>query len=288
MTGYGRASETFEGVTITVELKSVNNRYLDCTVKAGRQYLFLEEPVKKATSGVVSRGRLDIFVTVDESNSEDTYVKLNKNIFEAYLTSFRKMCADYNLRDDISVTSIARFPDVVEIIKGDTDIEKLTSNVLIVLSKALDDFNTMRIHEGEQMKQDIKSRAETIEKLVDDVIKRAPDSVKAYRQRIEETMRELLAGARYDETRLLMETALYADRCCVDEETVRLQSHIAQLYDILERDEPVGRKLDFLLQEFNREVNTIGSKCVDIDITSNVLEIKAELEKIREQIQNIE
>ena len=288
MTGYGRASELFEGVNITVELKSVNHRYFDCTVKTGRQYLFLEDPVKKAAAGIASRGKIDIFVTIDNSGSDDTVVKLNKNVFEAYLNGLREMCSEYNLKDDISVTSIARFPDVIEIERAELDAEKLTGDVLGVLSAALEDFNAMRIREGAKMKDDIKSRGDTIAALVAKIEERAPETVKDYRAKLEESIRELLNGASYDETRLLTETAIFADRCAVDEEIVRLKSHITQLNSMLEADEPVGRKLDFLIQEFNREANTIGSKCSDITITGHVLEIKAEIEKIREQVQNIE
>jgi len=288
MTGYGRASEEFDGVSITVELKSVNHRYFDCTVKTGRQYLFLEDPVKKAAAGIASRGKIDIFVTIDNSGSDDTVVKVNKNVFEAYLNGLREMCSEYNLKDDISVTSIARFPDVIEIERAELDSEKLTGDVLSVLKNALEDFNSMRIREGEKMKDDIKSRAVTIGERVAEIELRAPESVKDYRARLEENIRELLNGAQYDETRLLTETAIFADRCAVDEEIVRLKSHIVQLDTILASDEPVGRKLDFLVQEFNREANTIGSKCSDITITNHVLEIKAEIEKIREQVQNLE
>ncbi len=288
MTGYGRASDIFDGVNITVELKSVNHRYFDCTVKAGRQYMFLEDPVKKAAAGIASRGKIDIFVTIDNSGSDDTVVKVNKNVFEAYLNGLREMCAEYNLKDDISVTSLARFPDVIELERAELDADKLTADVLSVLKAALEDFNAMRIREGEKMKDDIRSRAETISERVDAIELRAPESVRDYRAKLEENIRELLNGAQYDETRLLTETAIFADRCAVDEEIVRLKSHIAQLKTILEADEPVGRKLDFLVQEFNRETNTIGSKCSDITITNYVLEIKAEIEKIREQVQNIE
>ena len=288
MTGYGRAQGSFEGRDITVEIRAVNHRYFDCTVKAGRLYGYLEDPVKKAAQARVARGKLDIFVTVDNSRSDDVTVECNTHVFEAYLNSMRAMCEKYSLRDDISVTSIGRYPEVFNVVARQADAEALTRDVLTVTGQALDEFDAMRAREGRKLCDDILSRCDTIEGMVDRIAVLAPGSVEAYRTRLEARIAELLDGAQYDEQRVITETAVFADRIAVDEELVRLKSHLSQARTMLASDTAIGRKLDFLVQEFNREANTIGSKANDLEITRTVVDIKAEIEKIREQVQNLE
>ena len=274
MTGYGRAVEELHGRTITVEVKSVNHRYFDCTVKSARMYSFLEDAVKKTAQACVSRGKLDVYVSVDDSHSDDVQVVFNEHIFEAYYRSMKEMAERYSLRDDISVTSLGRYPEVFSIEKKEADADELRADVITVTQKALLDFGAMRAREGERM--------------YDEIAARAPQLVEEYRERITQRIREILDGVQPDEGRLLTEAALFADRTAIDEELVRLKSHLAQLEDMLRDDVPVGRKLDFLVQELNRETNTIGSKANDLEITRTVVDIKAEIEKIREQVQNIE
>jgi len=288
MTGYGRATGEYSGRAITVEVKSVNHRFFDCTVKAPRFYTFLEDPIKKAAQNIVSRGKIDVFVSVDNSQSDDVEVKLNEHVFEAYLNGLRKMCDTYALRDDISAVSLARFPEVFSIEKKEADAEELTRDVLCVLEEALAGFTEMRKTEGAKMYDDISSRAETIRLATDAIEARMPQVAIDYRTKLETRIREMLADVQPDENRLLTEVAIFCDRIAVDEELVRLRSHLSQLHDMLLDDVPVGRKLDFLVQEINRETNTIGSKANDIEITKTVVDVKAEIEKIREQVQNIE
>ena len=288
MTGYGRAVEELHGRTITVEVKSVNHRYFDCTVKSARMYSFLEDAVKKTAQACVSRGKLDVYVSVDDSHSDDVQVVFNEHIFEAYYRSMKEMAERYSLCDDISVTSLGRYPEVFSIEKKEADADELRADVITVTQKALLDFGAMRAREGERMYDDISSRGKEIGRMVDEIAARAPQLVEEYRERITQRIREILDGVQPDEGRLLTEVALFADRTAIDEELVRLKSHLAQLEDMLCDDVPVGRKLDFLVQELNRETNTIGSKANDLEITRTVVDIKAEIEKIREQVQNIE
>ena len=288
MTGYGRAVDTMDGRTITVEVKSVNHRYFDCTVKASRMYGFLEDPVKKLSQNIISRGKVDIYVSVDNTQSEDVEVTPNRHVLGAYLESLRALCIEYRLRDDITITELARFPEAFTITKKETDADALTSGVITVLEQALNGFNTMREREGARMAADITARSQTILQLLSQIEERAPQSVAEYREKLEARIREYLGGVEPDEGRLLTEVALFADRVAIDEETVRLRSHFAQLEGMLIEGVPVGRKLDFLVQEMNREANTVGSKTNDLETTKKVVEIKAELEKIREQVQNIE
>ena len=288
MTGYGRAQGSFEGRDITVEIRAVNHRYFDCTVKAGRLYGYLEDPVKKAAQARVARGKLDIFVTVDNSRSDDVTVEANVHVFEAYLNSMREMCEKYALRDDISVTAIGRYPEVFSVVARQADAEELTRDVLTVTASALDEFDAMRAREGRRLCDDILSRCDAIDAMVDRIAVLAPKSVEAYRAKLEARISELLSGAQPDEQRIITETAVYADRIAIDEELVRLKSHLSQARGMLASNTAIGRKLDFLVQEFNREANTIGSKASDLEITCLVVDIKAEIEKIREQVQNLE
>ena len=288
MTGYGRAVQELHGRTVTVEIRSVNHRYFDCTVKTARIYAFLEDTVKKAVQNSVSRGKLDVSVTIDDSRSDDVQVVFNEHIFDAYYRSMQEMAKRYELRDDISVTAIGRYPEVFTIEKREADAEELRADVTTVTEQALVEFSAMRAREGAKMYEDISGRGAEIGKMVDTIAERAPKIVAEYRERITQRIREILEGVQPDEGRLLTEAALFADRTAIDEELVRLRSHLQQLEDMLRDDVPVGRKLDFLVQELNRETNTIGSKANDLTVTRIVVDIKSEIEKIREQVQNVE
>ncbi|MCB6364689.1 YicC family protein [Intestinibacillus massiliensis] len=288
MTGYGRARATLSDREITVELRAVNHRYFDCTVKAPRMYGFLEDPVKKAAGQRIARGKVDIFVSVNAVGGADTRIVLNDKVAEGYLEALTALRDRFGLRDDISVMSIAKLPDVLTAEKEEEDIEALKKDVLTVLGQAADEFDVMRGREGRKMAADVSGRMETILGLVAQVEERSPQCVQEYREKLEKRMREVLADSSIDPQRILTEAALFADKTAVDEETVRLRSHVHQLGLMLEEDAPVGRKLDFLVQEMNRESNTIGSKANDVQLANIVVSLKAEIEKIREQIQNIE
>ena len=288
MTGYGRASESLHMRTITVEVKSVNHRYLDCTVKTSRAYSFLEDAIKAAISGKVARGKVDVFVTIDNSESEDFAVKLNEPLLKGYLEVFDRLNAEYGIKNDISVTDVVRIPDILSVEKQEADAEELTADVVSVLELALSGHSEMREKEGGRLQEDISSRLSLIEKLAGSVEERSPQCVEEYREKLEARMKEVLESAMIEPQRILTEAAIFADKIAVDEETVRLHSHIAQFREMMRAGGPIGRKLDFLVQELNREVNTIGSKANDLQITSTVVDIKGEIEKIREQVQNIE
>ena len=288
MTGYGRGEAVRNGRPITVELRSVNNRYLDCTVKLPRMYVFAEDAIKSGVQERISRGKVDVFVTIGPSERGDVTVSVNRPVAEGYCAALRELRDLYELRDDISVSLLARFQDVFLVEKTQEDLEALTADLRAVLDLALDDFDAMRAREGEKLRSDVLGRADTIEALTAQVEARAPGIVADYRARLEAKMAEVLQKTQIDESRILSEAAIYADKTAVDEETVRLRSHLSQLRTLLDGDGPVGRKLDFLIQEFNREANTIGSKCSDVETARYVVDIKSEIEKIREQIQNIE
>lgn len=288
MTGYGRARMTLHERDITVELRSVNHRYLDVNVKAPRIYGFLEEAAKTAVSGLIARGKVDVFVSIDSTAAGDVRISLNHKIVESYLDALHEMRDKYEMADDISVMRVARLPDVFTSEKQEADAEELTADVLTVLRAAGADFCTMREREGLKMKEDILSRGQTILTLVSGVEERSPKAVAEYRAKLTARMNEVLSDTTIDPQRILAEAAVYADRTAVDEETVRLRSHIHQLDVMAAEQKPVGRKLDFLVQEMNREANTIGSKANDIELAKIVVDLKSEIEKIREQIQNIE
>ena len=289
MTGYGRGEETAQGTTVTVELRAVNNRYLDCTVKMPRTYIFAEDALKELVQSKVSRGKVDVFVNVAHEGGDDVTVTVNESLARAYVRAMlqlERLGAEEGNRtilSDYKTADLARFPD-----KKEEDQDQVKALLLAALDMALDDFNTMRAREGEKLKADILGRADTIESLTAKVEQRSPETVKEYRNRLEVKMQEVLQNTQIDESRLLTEAAIFADKVAVDEETVRLHSHLSQLRELLGKGGAVGRKLDFLIQEFNREANTIGSKCSDIQIARIVVDIKAEIEKIREQVQNIE
>ena len=288
MTGYGRAVETVNGREFTVELRSVNNRYLDCNVKMPRSVSFAEEAVKQAVKQAVSRGKVDVFISIKSENSDDTKISLNASVLEGYLSAMRQMVSEFGVRDDISVSTVSRLPEVFTVEKPEVDEEQLKSDLMSVVEKALEGYNAMRITEGKALDADLRSRGNTILELVSQVEAGNSQTVIDYRTRLENKLKEVLANTAIDESRILTEAAIFADKVAVDEETVRLRSHLQQMNTMLTGGGAVGRKLDFLLQEMNREANTIGSKCTDVRLARIVVDIKAELEKIREQTQNIE
>ena len=288
MTGYGRAVETVNGRQFTVELRSVNNRYLDCSVKAPRMLSFSEEVVKQAVKNSISRGKVDVFVTVHSESGLDATVKLNTAVVEGYLAAMNQMVESYPVANDISVSLLSRMPEVFSVEKPEVDEEQLLADLMGVVALALESFDAMRVAEGKALENDLRSRGATIESLVAQVEAGNAQTVVDYRHRLENKLKEVLASTNIDENRILTEAAIFADKVAVDEETVRLRSHLQQMYGMLTSGGAVGRKLDFLLQEMNREANTIGSKCTDVNLARVVVDIKAELEKIREQTQNIE
>ena len=288
MTGYGRCVETVNGREFTVEVRSVNNRYLDCTVKLPRSLTFAEETVKQAVKAAISRGKVDVFITVRSEGGMEAKVTLNAAMVEGYLAAMKQMVTDYGVTDDISVSLLARMNDVFSIEREEVDEEQLLSDLMGVVKQALENYNTMRCTEGKALENDLRSRGETILSLVSQVEAGNAQTVVDYRTRLENKLKEVLANTAIDESRILTEAAIFADKVAVDEETVRLRSHLQQMNNMLTTGGAIGRKLDFLLQEMNRESNTIGSKCTDVRLARIVVDIKAELEKIREQTQNIE
>ena len=289
MTGYGRAVETVNGREFTVELRSVNNRYLDCSVRLPRLVSFAEDAVKQAVKQSVSRGKVDVFISLrSESGAEETKVTLNEPVLTGYLAAMRQMTEKFGVTDDISVSTVSRLPEVFVIEKPEVDEEQLLADLMSVVNKALEGYDAMRCTEGQALDKDLRSRGQTILALVEQVEQGNAQTVIDYRARLEAKLREVLENTAIDESRILTEAAIFADKVAVDEETVRLRSHLEQMNTMLSGGGAVGRKLDFLLQEMNREANTIGSKCTDVKLARIVVDIKAELEKIREQTQNIE
>ena len=288
MTGYGRAVETVNGREFTVELRSVNNRYLDCSVRLPRMLSFAEDAVKQAVKGSISRGKVDVFITVRSEAGDEVQVTLNKSVLESYLSAMHQMVDEFGVADDISVSTVSRLPEVFVIEKPQVDEDQLMADLMGVVTKALEGYDAMRCTEGEALDRDLRSRGETILSLVAQVEEGNGKTVSDYRARLEAKIKEVLANTAIDESRILTEAAIFADKVAVDEETVRLRSHLKQMNTMLSGGGAVGRKLDFLLQEMNREANTIGSKCSDVALARIVVDIKAELEKIREQTQNIE
>ena len=288
MTGYGRAREMRNGRDITVEVRSVNNRYLDCTVKMPRAYIFAEDRMKARVQQAISRGKVDVFVTIDASAADAAVVAVNEPLARGYYDALTRLKTMFDLSGDITPEVLAKFPDVLAVTKAEEDVEAIAADICAVLDDALAAYNAMRAVEGGKLAADVAGRITTIEAVVGKVEERSPQTVAAYRQRLETKMQEVLQSTAIDESRILTEAAIFADKIAVDEETVRLRSHIAQLRAMLVSDEPVGRKLDFLIQEVNRECNTIGSKCNDLTIAQDVVNMKAEVEKIREQVQNME
>lgn len=288
MTGYGRGQQLLHGRSITVEIRSVNHRYFEFSCRTPRGCAFLEDRLKRTLQQAISRGKVEVSLTLQTVESRGGAVAVDHALAGQYLTALRALAAEYGLTDDLTLSAVARLPDLFTVCRGEEDEEELADDVLSVLQEALDRFVAMREAEGERLRADVLSRLLALEEHLAFVEERSPQTVAEYRARLTAKLNELLGGAVADEARILTEAAIVADRLAVDEETVRLHSHIAQLRGILDCAEPVGRKLDFLVQEMNRETNTIGSKCSDTAIAGHVVEMKSEIEKIREQIQNIE
>lgn len=288
MTGYGRSRQLLDGREILVEIKSVNHRYFEFAARVPRAYGYLEEKLKSFLQGKVSRGKIEVSVSVYNIEGKDAQIEVNRSIAQGYIDALRSANETLGLDDDLQLSNLLRLPDIFNVIKTVEDEEVIWNDVKVAAEEALDNFVSMRCAEGLKMREDIESRLVYIESLVDEVEKRSPMVTEAYRQRLYGKICEILADKKIDEQRILTEAAIFSEKTAVDEETVRLKSHIQQFRGLLNAEESVGRKLDFLIQEFNRESNTIGSKAQDVEITKIVLELKSEIEKIREQIQNIE
>ena len=289
MTGYGRARAMLNKRDITVEVRSVNNRYLDYTVKMPRMYTFAEDAIKQHVQKAISRGKVDVFISVDASAADVAKVTVNQELASQYADALSQLAVVCN-RPDYQPTpeSLARFPDVLTVTKADEDLETVSADLCTVLDEALDAYNTMRAVEGAKLAEDINNRLDNILANTAKVEERSPQTVAEYRAKLTARMEEVLQSTTIDPQRILTEAAIYADKVAVDEETVRLRSHVAQLRTMLTSSEPMGRKMDFLIQEVNRESNTIGSKCNDVSIAQVVVGLKAEVEKMREQVQNVE
>ena len=289
MTGFGRGNYNESGKEFTVEIKSVNHRYIDFYIKLPRQIAYLEERVREVVSKSIFRGKVDIFISFEDRSEDSKNVMLDEALAGAYIQAVESLKDKYGLKDDISVSLVSRFPDVLRIEKTEDDEEQLWSILNKALEAAVESLVQMREKEGNELRMSLLQKVDYMENIISQITNRSPEVVIEYKQKLENRIKELLNQQTVDENRIAMEVAIFADRCSIDEELVRLGSHLLQLRDILSiKKQPVGRKLDFLVQEINREINTIGSKSNDIIITKNVLELKSETEKIREQIQNIE
>ena len=288
MTGYGRSQKIINGRDILVEIRSVNHRYYEFTSRLPRAYGYLDEKLKYFIQKKISRGKVEVSVTIFNVEGKDALIEVNQAVAEGYLNALREANKKLNLTDDITLSQFIRIPDIFNVRKAAEDEDAIWSNVSEVTAEAADNFLKMRETEGEKMKNDIETRLAYISSMVERIEKQSPIATRNYREKLYAKLKEILNDKNIDEQRILTEAAIFSEKTAVDEETVRLKSHIAQFNDLLQIEEPVGRKLDFLIQEFNREANTIGSKAQDIEIIRIVVEIKSEIEKIREQIQNIE
>lgn len=288
MTGYGGSKVVDGDFEFSVELKSVNNRYLDTSVRIPRGFMFAEDSVKSAVQAHISRGKADIFINISSLSGSDAAVSVNETLAAEYKAAIENIGAQLNISTEVSAYQIAKLADVLTLDKQELDKDAALAALMEAVEAALSDFDNMRIREGVKLNEDISSRLVVIEGIISFIEQRSPQTVAEYRERLTRRMQEVLENTQLDESRVLTEAAIYADRIAVDEETVRLRSHISQMREMLSGTSPVGRKLDFIVQELNRETNTIGSKCNDNDITRVVLDMKSEIEKIREQVQNIE
>lgn len=288
MTGFGRCLETVNGRDILVEIKSVNHRYYEFSARIPRAYGYLEEKLKSFLQGKISRGKVDVNVTVYSVNGEDEIIEVNRAVAREYIDALRSANEELGLSDDLTLSRIMRLPDIFNVRKAQEDEDVIWNDVKQVAEKALESFIAMRENEGVKMREDILSRLDYISELVAKVEEKSPEVTENYRKRLYDKLTEILNDKKIDEQRIVTEAAIFSEKTAVDEETVRLKSHIVQCKGLLDSNEAVGRKLDFLIQEFNRESNTIGSKAQDLEITKIVVELKSEIEKIREQIQNIE
>lgn len=288
MTGFGRAQETIDNLIITVEIKSVNHRYFDFSSRVPRIYGFIEEKLKSHIQSSVSRGKVECYVQIESLDTDDCVVSVNHSLASGYIDALKEIAEKYSLTDDITVSSVAKYHDIFSVHKNEADEERVWTAVKAVTDKAISSFVSMREKEGEKLKDDILSRCDTILEKVSFIEERSPQTVIEYNNKLLERMNNVLSDVQVDEQRLLTEAAIYADKIAVAEETVRLRSHIDQMHEFMDSEIAIGRKMDFLIQEFNREANTIGSKAQDVEIARRVIDIKAEIEKIREQVQNIE
>ncbi len=288
MTGYGRGEKQFSNYKITAEIKSVNNRYLDYNVHVYKQYSFIEEAVRECISSKINRGKLDIFIQYDTVDSDDRIITLNSSVVDGYLTALKELADKTGLRDDVTVTSLSRFPDVFNIEKKEQDKDRIISDTKEVLMMALEDITSNRMREGARLYEFFAQTISGVKEILKTIESRSDDTVTEYRNRIKERIEEFLGGVEYDEARLLTEVAIFSDKVNITEELVRFKSHLNEFDNLLNSDVPVGRKLDFTIQELNREANTMGSKCNDFTIGKAVVDLKSEIEKLREQVQNIE
>ena len=288
MTGYGKSEQTIDSLNVTVEIKSVNHRYFEFSARVPREYGFLEEKLKKYCNSLITRGKVECYVSVEDLEEREMEVNVNETLAAGYVKALKELSERFGLKDDISAVTLSRYPDVITLHKASEDEERIWNAVKTVAETAVSKFIEMRETEGSKLRGDILSRADYIIECVEFIEGRSPETVREYNEKLKLRMKELLGDAAVDEQRLLNEAAIYADKIAVDEETVRLRSHISQLREFMNSSEAIGRKLDFLVQEINREANTIGSKAQDVDIAKKVIAIKAEVEKIREQVQNIE
>lgn len=288
MTGFGRSYGEENGYNISVELKSVNHRFFEFYSRVPRQYAFLEEKLKSFVNSKVARGKIECTLTIENLSDNSVEVQINKPLAKAYANSLKELSAELGLKEDFGPSLISRFPEVLNVTKQEIDEDLVWQSVKTIAENAIDKFISMRETEGEKLKTDLLLKCDHILECVSFVENRSPQTVSEYQERLYQKMKEVLETTSIDEQRILMEAAIYSDKVAVDEETVRLRSHIDQFKTFLNSEEAIGRKMDFLVQEMNRETNTIGSKCSDVEISRKVVDIKADIEKIREQIQNIE
>lgn len=288
MTGYGANTVVIDNMEISFEMKSVNNRFLDISLKVPRIYGYLEEKIKKEIQANVSRGKVDVYLTVNVLNEDNPEITLNRGLLESYLKLLREVCAEYEIRNDISTSTVMRIPDIFNKKKSEEDTEKMWERVRAAAVSAIADYNEMRTVEGEKLCADINSKLNYMSSLMTKIKALSPESIRNYEIRLRTNVEKLLNTTNIDESRILTEVAIFADKVAIDEELTRLESHLAQFRKMLRQNGSVGKPLDFLIQEINREINTIGSKCSEIEISKLVIELKSELEKVREQIQNIE
>lgn len=288
MTGYGTAKGKIEDLDVTIELKSVNNRYLDTSVRVPRGFVFLEDKIKSTIQSKLSRGKIDVFVTIDSSSSEDLIVRINEPLARGYIEALKSLSEEFELSNNVDAVTISRFPDVLSLEKKEMDMDAVSAGIQELTLAAVADFDRMRAIEGEKLQLDLYEKISCIESHLEKIEEEAPKTVEDYQNRLLQKMKDVLEDSSVDENRIIQEAAIYADHIAINEETVRLHSHIAQLKMMIEQGSPIGRKMDFLIQEFNREANTIGSKCQNSEVAHYVVDMKSEIEKMREQVQNIE
>ncbi len=288
MTGFGRVSKEYEGKNISVEIKSVNHRFFECSIRTPRGMTYLEEPVKALMSSKVSRGKIEVFIGIETVGEGSIDISYNADYLASFLKTLGEISKKFKLKNDVKLSDVAHNKDIFTVKKAEENEEELTAQVLETLNEAITQYNEARAKEGDRLREDILTRLDGIENNVKIVEERSPETVKEYREKLLVRMQEVLGDSKIDEQRILTEAAIYADKITVAEETTRLRTHIANFRDLLKGSSPIGKKLDFYMQEMNRETNTIGSKCNDISIAKTVVEIKSQLENIREQIQNIE